>query len=514
MSLSQFFTYGSIRRLAFSYLPRRAFSSREPLPTMSTPYPTVLTEGGGVNPTLARMEYAVRGELVLRAEALSRRLAKEGKESDLPFSRITYCNIGNPQSVGQKPITFVRQALAAVVCPNLLDSKAFPSDVIDRVTDVLSDSHGVGAYTESKGLSGVRQRVAQALKERDGGIDCNPDHLFLTNGASEAVKTLLSLLVRKSNDGVMIPIPQYPLYSATMTALNGKQVGYYLDEDNAWGLDINELEQRLIEAREEGVCVRAIVIINPGNPTGQVLTRANMEDVVNFCESEGLLILADEVYQENVYVDKKPFVSFKKVITDMRSKVELASFHSVSKGMMGECGLRGGFVEVVNMEKYTTELIYKVLSVSLCANVVGQLAVDLMMTPPTRGDPSFELYDAETTAVYESLKRKSITLSDALNSFEGVTCNRSEGAMYLFPRITIPDAAIAEAQKRGLASADVLYCMEMLDATGICVVPGSGFGQKEGTYHFRTTFLPPEDQIGDVVSQMRSFHEHFLRKYS
>lgn len=473
----------------------------------------VLTVPDGINESLQRMEYAVRGAIVQRAEQLSEKLRDSASAAELPFSRVILCNIGNPQSVGQTPVTYIRQVLAAMVCPSLLDTANLPSDVVKRVRLFLKESHGVGAYTESPGLRVVRKGVADAIFYRDG-VPCSPDHVFLTNGASEAAKTMLSMLIRSPNDGVMIPIPQYPLYSATMTALGGSQVSYYLDEDKAWELSIDELQRSLDEARERGVCVRAIVVINPGNPTGQVLSVDNMVDIVRFCEKNRLVILADEVYQNNVYVNDKPFVSFKKVVAELDSSVELASFHSISKGVLGECGIRGGYVEIYNMMEETRNMIYKILSVSLCSNVMGQVAVDLMMRPPLPDDPSYELYTKETSDIFNSLKRKSTRLYEALNSFEGVSCNRSEGAMYLFPKITLPEGAAREAERRKMPAADVLYCMELLEATGVCVVPGSGFGQRKGTLHFRTTFLPPEDQIDGVVDSMRRFHHDFLKRYS
>ena len=210
----------------------------------------VLVIPEGVNAPLQRMEYAVRGQLVLRAENIAKRLGTPS--SEYPFDKIVYCNIGNPQSVGQSPLTYVRQVLAAMTFPELLKKGVLPSDLSARAETYLKSCHGIGAYSESAGLRFLRERVARAIERRDGGVPCSPDRLFFTNGASEAVKIMLQLIVREKNDGVMLPIPQYPLYSATITALDGEQVNYYLDEDNAWGLDIAELEQRLAEARSRG----------------------------------------------------------------------------------------------------------------------------------------------------------------------------------------------------------------------------------------------------------------------
>lgn len=133
--------------------------------------------------------------------------------------------------------------------------------------------------------------------------------------------------------GVLIPIPQYPLYSATLAEFGLAPLGYYLDEDNKWSLEVSELERALNEAKECNP--RVLVVINPGNPTGQVLTRANIENVIRFAHKNHLFLLADEVYQDNIYDKDSAFHSFKKVMTEMGepySKMELASFMSISKG--------------------------------------------------------------------------------------------------------------------------------------------------------------------------------------
>jgi len=324
------------------------------------------------------------------------------------------------------------------------------------------------------------------------------------------------LLIRRENDGIMIPVPQYPLYSATIELYGGSKVGYYLDEEKNWGLSISELSRSLKEAQGKGINVRALAVINPGNPTGQVLDRKNMEEIVEFCHRHRLVLLADEVYQENVYTKDKPFTSFKKVLTEskesVRSGFELASFHSVSKGVSGECGKRGGYMELIGFDPLVKQEIYKLASIGLCPNTIGQIVVDLMVRPPKAGEESYKLYKQERDDVYDSLKRRAHLLVGSLNELEGVSCNDPEGAMYAFIKITLPNKAIQAAKEAG-KSPDTFYCIQMLDHTGVCVVPGSGFGQKEGTWHFRTTFLPPENQIQSVIDSISKFHKEFMAKY-
>jgi len=120
--------------------------------------------------------------------------------------------------------------------------------------------------------------------------------------------------------------------------------------------------------------------------------------------------------------------------------------------------------------------------------------VDCMVRPPVPGCESYELYKRETDRIYESLKRRALRLVAALNALDGISCQRADGAMYVFPAVDLPRKAVAEAKRRDVAP-DVMYCMELLMATGICVVPGSGFGQADGTFHFRSTFLPLEDKV-------------------
>eukprot|EP00906_Rhabdomonas_costata_P032981 RCo046437 len=197
---------------------------------------------GNINRSIVQMEYAVRGLLALRAQELEREL-KSGT-SMLPFKDVIYCNIGNPQSVGQAPLTFVRQVLALCTAPFLLCHPSvgdmFPADAIERARKILGTCHGVGAYSESKGLPVVRASVAEFISARDGH-PADPEAIFLTSGASKAVMLMLNLLIRDAQDGVLVPIPQYPLYSASVVRFGGTLLGYDLDEDAGWGLDLRAI---------------------------------------------------------------------------------------------------------------------------------------------------------------------------------------------------------------------------------------------------------------------------------
>jgi alanine transaminase len=279
---------------------------------------------------------------------------------------------------------------------------------------------------------------------------------------------------------------------------------------------VQELEAKLDAAKANGVTTRALVVINPGNPTGNSLPYENMAECIHFCNKHGLVLMADEVYQENIWLSSRPFHSFKKVLAEMgpsAPKLPLVSFHSTSKGFLGECGLRGGYFELVNFDPDVQAQLLKLVSIGLCSNTLGQVGTGLMVRPPRSGEASYAVYEAEKKEVLESMKRRATMLVDGLNALEGVSCNQPQGAMYAFPQITLPPKAIAAAEAAGKVP-DTFYALALLEATGIVVVPGSGFGQKEGTWHFRTTFLPPEEEMGSVVTRMADFHADFMAKYA
>lgn len=295
----------------------------------------------------------------------------------------------------------------------------FPLDAIERAKKIFQFCPSIGAYSASNGLFAIRKSVAEFIEKRDG-FPSDPDSIYLTNGASEGIHRVMNAIISHPNVGILIPVPQYPIYTATLSLFNGKPVEYYLDESKEWALNIAELKRALKKSRAKGTEVRALVLINPGNPTGSILSAENLRELISFCINERLIILADEVYQENIYdPDKKPFNSVKKVLMEMgpeySNSIELISFHSTSKGLLGECGRRGGYFECHNLDQEAMSQLFKYASISLCSNLMGQIMVHLMVDPPKIGDESYNLYISEKKSIcgkYALIKNISVFINN------------------------------------------------------------------------------------------------------
>eukprot|EP00796_Vickermania_ingenoplastis_P012221 gene12221-8410_t len=481
-----------------------------------------------INPRVLSAEYAVRGLIPTRADQIKQEL-KEGK-GKYSFSDLVYCNIGNPQSLQQKPLTFYRQVMSLIDAPFLLENPAivsqYPADVIARAKEYLSIIGGAtGAYTESSGYPFARQAVADYINNRDNKAEplAKISDIFLTDGASAGVKLIMNILIGGPTDAAMIPLPQYPLYTAQMALLDGKVAPYYLREAECWGVQAGDLAAAYEESVAKNKSTpRMMVVINPGNPTGAVLERGVMEEIVKFCCDKSMVVVADEVYQENIYVSNKKFVSFRDVVCRMpepyRSKTMLVSLHSTSKGIIGECGRRGGYFEVLNIPDALRAQIVKMSSINLCPNVNGQIMTALMCSPPKKGDASYDAFTKEYNGIFDSLKKRADMLTTELNKITGFSCQKSEGAMYAFPTIVVPkgfeahNAELNAKEGRKLA-VDARWALELLEESGIVVVPGSGFGQMPNTLHFRTTILPPMQQMERMVKSIKAFQEGLYAKY-
>ena len=365
----------------------------------------------------------------------------------------------------------------------------------------------MGAYSESNGPQFIREAIAKFIDLRDKvqdlpGQRSRADQIFITNGASEAARYVIDLLINDENDGIMIPIPQYPLYSAAIKRCGGTQVEYFLEEEANWVVNIDSLRTSIDAARLRGINVKAIVVINPGNPTGAVLAPETIREVITFAGEHGLAIIADEVYQENVY--KAEFVSFARVLGS--DEIPLFSMHSTSKGFYGECGHRGGYLEIRNTPKVKntdisfSDLVLKQASVNICSNTVGQLMIYLLVSPPPENSDPYHKFTNERRFILEELYEKAVLIRSGFNHMDGVSCFGRTGAMYLFPRL--------DKLPKGTNVFD--YCMRLLEQTGLVTVNGEGFGQKPGSNHLRIAFLPPKEVIEEVLPQWIDFHNHYV----
>lgn len=471
-----------------------------------------------LNKQVLDAEYAVRGRIPKRAEELQE-LLDNGEA--LPFKEIIQANIGNPQQLDQKPLTWYRQVLSILQYPKILESQEakniYPEDVISRANKLLENIGSVGAYSNSQGVTYIRKSVANYISERDG-FPADPNNIFLTGGASAAVQYILQAFSSDNKSGFLIPIPQYPLYTATITLNNAVAVPYFLNEEQNWATDSNEIEDLIISHQSEGITIKALVVINPGNPTGAILSENDIEDLINIAADYSIVLIADEVYQKNIFQGE--FISMKKVLCKLLEKdpkryenVQLVSLHSTSKGVSGECGQRGGYMELVGFNPEVKDNIFKLACINLCSSVTGQALVELMTNTPRQGSASYDVYEKETTQIGMNLESRAGLLYNAFETMTDVTCNKPMGAMYLFPKLNFTTDKYAKLFAKASAEnleVDEFYALKLLENTGICCVPGSGFGQKPDTYHLRTTFLAPGTEW---IEQWKNFHTKFVAEY-
>lgn len=476
-----------------------------------------------LNLLVVSSKYSVRGRIPAMADTLRKKIEANPFDHNLPYDRITYANIGNPQQLDQEPLTWYRQVLCLLEYPDILRSigdslsNPFPPDVIARAELILKNAGSIGAYSDSQGIAYVRKSIANFISSRDGFVSSLND-IFLTSGASNAVSYLLQVLTEDSNSGFLIPIPQYPLYTASITLNNAVPVGYYLSEENNWSISVNQILELVKDNISKNIKIKALVIINPGNPTGSIMTEHDIIEVIKIAAQFGIVIIADEVYQDNVFEGE--FISIKKVLSKLLKlfphsykDVQLASLHSTSKGFSGECGHRGGYMELFGFSDSVKDTFLKMASINLCPAVPGQAIMELMVNPPKLGEYSYELYKQEKSSIHLKLKKRADTLHAAFEEMEDISCNKPMGAMYLFPKLNFSaelyPKLYAQSEEKGILI-DEFYCIHLLENAGICCVPGNGFGQVRGTYHLRTTFLPPGEEW---IQKWKNIHARFIKQF-
>jgi alanine transaminase len=271
--------------------------------------------------------------------------------------------------------------------------------------------------------------------ERDG-YKAGPSNIFLTAGATAGIGLMLQVICSTPKTGILIPIPQYPLYKAVVTVLDARPVPYVLDEEHSWAVDAESITQAVDDAKARGTEVKCICVINLGNPTGSILAEPNVRRIFEIAVEKKLVVLADEVYQNNVFSGS--FFSFKGILRDLQilepgrfGNIELVSLHSTSKGLTGEGGHRGEYFELVAFHSDVIEQIYKLCGLSICPPVAGQCVLEMMVNPPKKSEESYENYRKEGAVIFQNMEGRASILFASLRKMEGVSCQKPQVGIYL-----------------------------------------------------------------------------------
>jgi len=386
--------------------------------------------------------YAVRDIVVIANE-----VAKTGKE-------MLYLNIGDP---------------------NVFDF-APPRHIVDATHQAMLKNHN--GYSPSSGIKDAVQTIEGEANRK--GID-NVLDVFVTTGASEAIEIALTSLC-DDGDNILTPTPGYPLYTAIASKLASIENPYYLNEQNGWLPDVEDIKSK-INSRTKG-----IILINPNNPTGSLYTLDILQQIVDLALEHNLVIFADEIYDKLLY-DGKKHVS----IASLNKDVSCITFGGLSKNYMVP-GFRIGWGVVsgrMSIMKNYIDAMNKILRARLCANHPEQYAIK----PALEGDQSHL-----TEALKKLTSRRDMTVN-MLNAIPGISCVKPEGAFYAFPSINIDQP-------------DLHFVTELLRETGVVLVHGSGFGQVPGTKHFRVVFLPNEEILTKAYTNLAKFMETYTVKYA
>lgn len=342
-----------------------------------------------------------------------------------------------------------------------------PSHLIDAVHKAMRD--GKNGYAPSMGVKEALDAIRGEATRK--GITAIQD-VFVTAGVSESVDICLTALLNPGED-ILTPCPDYPLYSAVLAKLGIELNTYFLNEEDGWQPDLDDIKRKLTPH------TRAIVLINPNNPTGSVCSRPMLEDIAELARRHNLVVFADEIY-DKLILDDDEHISIAAVAPD----VPVITFGGLSKNYLAP-GWRLGWGVVSGdpaVVKPYADGIGKLLRARLCANHPEQYAVK-----PALEGPQDHLIEVRN----KLRSRRDLTMKWA-SATPRVSCVSPRGAFYAFPRLEIPEA-------------DDVFVKQLLLQKHVLVVHGSGFGQRPGTKHFRIVFLPDEETLARAYTAIRDF---------
>ena len=400
---------------------------------------------------LANVAYDIRGPVLDKA----RQMEEEGH-------KIIKLNIGNVAAFGLEP----------------------PDEIVQDMIRNLPSPVAAG-YTDSKGLFAPRKAVVHYTQEK-GIKGVGVDDVYLGNGASELIAMSLNALLN-NGDEVLIPAPDYPLWTAVTGLSGGTPVHYVCDEQAGWMPDIDDIGRKVTPN------TRAIVVINPNNPTGALYPESVLRAIVDIARRHQLVVLVDEIYDKTLY-DGAEHTS----VASLADDVLFVTFNGLSKNYRA-CGYRAGWMVVSGEKRHAADYIdgLNILaSMRLCANVPGQFAIQTALG----GYQSI----ADLVAPGGRLQRQRELAYDRLSAIPGVSVVKPMAALYMFPRLDPALYPIADDQQ---------FAYELLADEKVLVVQGTGFNWID-TQHFRLVFLPNADDLADAIGRIERFLAHYRRRHA
>ncbi len=381
-----------------------------------------------------------------------RNIVIEAQRVEAAGTRVRYLNIGDPVAFGFEP----------------------PRHLVEAVEQALRDGHN--GYGPSAGIASAREAVA--AEHTSNGWPITSDRVYITAGTSEGIELALTALLDEDGE-VLVPMPTYPLYTAIIAKLGAHARYYRTDPARGWAPDLDHLSS-LVTPR-----TRALVIIDPNNPTGATYPAAARRGLIEFAERHGLAILADEVYADLGYDGPvAPLGGFD-------HDAPVISFSSLSKAYLAP-GWRTGWLSIGRSPRLdeVASAIRKLADGRLCSTIPMQYAVTAALT----GDKSHQ------RRFRADLKLRATLTADALRAIPGVTCITPTAGFYAMPRIPLPPGRTDED-----------YVLGLLRATGVLVVYGSGFGLPASQGYLRIVFLASPDELSEVYRLMAGYTADFLR---
>ncbi len=397
---------------------------------------------------LANVCYDIRGPVLDKARAME----EEGQ-------KIIKLNIGNLAVFGLEP----------------------PDEILQ---DMIRNLPNAAGYTDSKGLFAPRKAIVHYTQEkRIAGVTV--DDVYLGNGASELITMSMNALLN-AGDEILVPAPDYPLWTASVSLSGGTPVHYMCDEQAGWTPDLADIERKITPH------TKGIVVINPNNPTGALYPNEVLQAIVDLARKHNLIVFADEIYDKVLY-DGHVHTS----IASLADDVLCVTFNGLSKNYRS-CGYRAGWMIVSGDKRRAKDYIEglnMLASMRLCANTPGQLAIQTALG----GYQSIN----DLVAPSGRLCRQRDLAHKLLTEIPGVTCVKPKAALYMFPRLDPKMYPIEDDQQ---------FAYELLAEEKVLIVQGTGFNYPTPD-HFRLVFLPHEDDLADAVGRIARFLVHYRKRH-